>query len=68
MNNSLLETDTLSESRPLSNDNDVGVLRRQMKEQQIRLEACTFPPGCQAVQLKIILLPDRVGPNKEEIE
>jgi len=39
MNNSLLETDTLSDS---PNDSDIGVLRRQMKEQQIRLEACTL--------------------------
>jgi hypothetical protein len=42
MNNSLLEADKLAESLPPSNVNDVSGLRRQMKEQQNRLEACIF--------------------------
>ena len=40
MNNSLLETDKLAESPSLSNTNDIDVLRRQMKEQKVRLEVC----------------------------
>jgi len=68
MNNSLLETDTLSESPSLSIDDDIGVLRRQMKEQQIRLEACTLSPKLPSHSIEGYILPDRVGPNEEEIE
>jgi hypothetical protein len=42
MNNSLLETDKLSEGAPLLNVNDTGVLGPQMKERQICLEASFF--------------------------
>jgi hypothetical protein len=42
MNNSLLEIDKPAESPSFSNVNDIGVLRRQMKEQQTRLEASYF--------------------------
>lgn len=40
MNNSLL--DSTDDGSPLSNVNDINVLRPQIKEQQIRLEACFF--------------------------
>ena len=40
MNSSLLENDKPAESPPLSNINDIDVLRRQMKEQKVRLEVC----------------------------
>ena len=42
MNNSLLETDEPAESPSLSNASDIDVLRRQMKEHQMRLEECPF--------------------------
>jgi hypothetical protein len=55
MNNSLLETD-MSESPPPSNGSDIGVLRRQMKEQQIRLEACTFSPRLSILSIESCII------------
>jgi hypothetical protein len=67
MNNSL-EIDKPVESPSLSNVNDIDVLRRQMKEQHTRPEACIFFVCSIPFDCIIYLFAERVGSNAEEIE